>query len=77
MNAPLRLTLSLASLLLLAVAGSWLSGWLLLQWWGLPDTATPWLWPRYLQLQQLPQLQAHQRAIQLSGGIGLGLASLV
>ena len=77
MNAALRLTLSLASLMLLLLAGSWLSGWLLLQWWGLPDTATPWLWPRYLQLQQLPQLQAHQRAIQLSGGIGLGLASLV
>ena len=77
MNAALRLTLSLASLMLLLLAGSWLSGWLLLQWWGLPDTATPWLWPRYLQLQQLPQLQAHQRAIQLSGGIGLGLTSLV
>ena len=76
MNAPLRLTLSLASLLLLAVAGSWLSGWLLLQWWSLPDSATPWLWPQYLLLH-LPQLQPHRQAIRISGGIGLGLAMLL
>lgn len=61
-----------------AVAGCYLSGWILLQWLGLTDTALEWnTYFRYFNLLDRPQLAGYVRQVRISGGMGFGLPLMV